>query len=69
MLTYKATNCPDVDGGRIGISEGDFGSADDRWLTKMLSHGFVDERRYDVSLVSVIERWNVLTFAVIHQTH
>ena len=67
--TYKATDCPDVDGGRPGISEGDFGGADDRWLAKMLSHGLVDGSRYDASLVRVSEKWDVLTFAVIHQTH
>ena len=54
--TYKATDCPDVDGGRPGISEGDFGGVDDRRLAKMLSHGLVGGSRCDVSSVRASKR-------------
>ena len=36
-LEYKATGCPDVGGGRPGVSQGDFGSTEYIWLEKMLS--------------------------------
>jgi hypothetical protein len=69
-LEYEATDCPDVDGGRPGVSEGDFGSAEYRWLRKMLSYGVLDgSGRLCVSSVSVSKRQDVLTFAVIHQSH
>ena len=54
--TYKATDCPDVNGGRPGISEGDFGGVDDRWLAKMLSHGLVSGSCCDVSSVRASKR-------------
>jgi hypothetical protein len=67
--TYEATDCPNVDGGRPGIFEGNLRSAEDRWLTKIGLRWLVGRSCCDDVSVRVIGKGDVFTFAVVHQTH